>query len=175
MTKFEGAYPKADKDAPAWFKTFLEGYQLVIKFLNQAGKRGLNFADNIVTTTATQRVFHARPTRVTHTLGVAPTSIQLQGGRVESFSIADQTSTTFTLTVRLLSTPCTYTVNYTAMGSVEVLDPTLFNVGDEILINGQSRKVTSIVGSLLGLDMAIMLQLPTVVTLNAESLTLVIF
>ena len=175
MAKFEGNYPAKPKEAPTWFDGFFENYALVIKFLNQAGKRGLNFSDNLLNFTSTVVVEHLTPVRITHPLGVTPTSINIQGGRYASYSIGSQNSTAVQATVRLLSTPCTDTENRNATTSIGVLDATLFKVGDSVLIQGQTRVITSIIGSRIGIDVAVLLQPPCVVNLNSDLLTFVLF
>jgi hypothetical protein len=175
VAKFEGNYPSKPKDMPAWFTNIFDGYQLIIKYLIQIGKSGVGFSDIILNSSFNARIEHSKPVRIPHNLLVTPTSITIQGGRVESYSVLNSDAKIAIVNVRLLSTPVTDTVTYSATLLVNVLDPTLFRVGDSVLIGSQTRKITAIVGSRLSLDLEVLLQPPCVVTLNQENLNFVLF
>jgi hypothetical protein len=175
MAKFSGVYPEPPRDAPGWFKTFYENYALVIKFLNFAGKKGLNFSDNVTSYEASTVVTHNISVVVRHNLDVTPVSVQIQGGRFSYFSVSDRDKTKVTVNVRLQSSPVTDTTGYSRIDFVNVLDPSIFRQEDEILVNNQIRKITNIIGTRLILDTPISLQLPAMVTLYKENLTFVLF
>ena len=175
MAKFEGNYPSKPKDMPTWFTSIFDSYQLVIKYLIQIGKNGIGFSNIILNTSFNARVEHSKPVRVTHGLSVTPTSITIQGGRVASYSVVSSDSKIAVVNVRLQSTPVTDTETLSVTILVNVLDPSLFNVGDSVLIGSQTRTITAIVGSRLTLDLGVLLQPPCVVTLNQENLNFVLF
>lgn len=163
------------KDAPAWFKTFYDNYAFVIKFLNFAGKRGLNLNDNILNSTVMGSFKHNVPTNIKHDIGVAPTSIVAQGGRYVCYSINSKSFTNISITAKLLTTPVTDTVPYDNIKIINVLDSSIFIIGDSVLVSGFERKISQIIGNSLVLDAGIVLTLPSMVALNLENINFVIF
>lgn len=175
MARFNGVYPEPPRDAPTWFRTFYENYALVIKFLNSLGKKGSNFSDILNSFEYTVTVTHNISVIVRHNLDVTPVSVQIQGGRYSYFSVSDKDKQKATVLVKLQSTPVIDTTEYSRIDYVNVLDSSIFQVEDEVLINGQTRKIKNIVGTRLILDTAIVLTLPAMVTLNKENLTFTLF
>ena len=173
MSKFEGNYPAEPKEAPKWFNDFYKNFGLVIKFLNSAGRRGLNLNDNILNIPVTASVSHSRPFRFQHNLGVNPAVIAPQGGRYFSYVNESGDKNANTLTFYLMSSPVSGTTSYATIDFVDVLDSTIFKINDYIIITNQVRKITNINGNRLTLDSAIRLTLPAVVTLYSESITVV--
>jgi hypothetical protein len=171
--KFEGNYPAEPKEAPRWFGDFHKNFSLVIKFLNGAGKRGLNLNDNILNKTFTASVSHGRPFRFQHNLGVNPVVITPQGGRYFSYVNNSGDKDANILTFYLMSSPVSSTTSYATIDFVDVLDSTIFKVTDYVSITNQIRKITNINENRITLDSAIRLTLPAVVTLYSESITVV--
>lgn len=175
MAKFEGNYPHMPKEAPVWFKTFYDNYAFVIKFLNFAGKRGLNFNDNILSSTVSGVFKHNTATTIKHNIGVAPTAIIPQGGRYLSYKIEELSIEKIRITTKLLSTPVTSTTEYSNINTISVLDSSIFVIGDSVKISSYERTITQIIGNQLVLDAGVVLTLPNVVALNSETLNFVIF
>lgn len=174
MAKFEGVYPGKPKDAPEWFQSFYENYALVIKFLNAIGKRGISFTDNINSLTTTVRATHASPVVIPHSLGNI-TSVQIQGGRFTHFVINSKQINSVKLTAYLPKTQSIDVGLFSNFNSIGVLEPELFVVGDTVSINGQDRKITSIVNGRLSLDSPITLIPPVMVFLKVETLNIVLY
>lgn len=175
MAKFEGNYPHMPKEAPAWFKTFYDNYAFVIKFLNFAGKRGLNLTDNILSNSITGVFKHDTPINIPHNLGLTPSVVIPQGGRFISFNINSKSDKNVQITVKLLSTPVVDTTSYSNINTITVLDASIFIPGDSVSISGYERKIVQIIGNKLVLDAGIFLSLPNMVALNLETLNFVIF
>ena len=171
--KFEGNYPDAPKEAPTWFHSFYKNYGLVVKFLNSAGKRGLNLGDNILNSSINRAVVHSQPVQFQHNLGVTPVCFMPQGGRYSCFVINSSDKNATTVTFYLLSSPCTSMESYATIDFVDVLDAAIFKLNDQIIIGNQIRKITNINTNRITLDSAIRLTLPVVVTLYTESMNAV--
>lgn len=173
MARFEGNYPDEPKEAPSWFKPFFKNYGLVIKFLNVAGKRGLNLVENLLNVPVSVRVTHAFSVRFQHNLGLTPVLIQPQGGRYLCYTQDSSDKTTSILTFYLISSPVVTTENLNTVDFVDVLDGSLFKLNDQVLVNNQTRQIIRIDTNRLTLDSGIRLTLPAVVVLNSELITVI--
>lgn len=172
MAKFEGNYPDEPKDAPKWFSPFHKNFGLVVKFLNAAGRRGLNLNDNILNIVTGNRVPNNFPVVFQHNLGVTPVAVLPQGGRYSYFIINSSDKLATTITFKLVSSP-SVGPDYSTIPFVDVQDASMFKVGDSVTIGNQTRTITNINGNRISLDQAIRLTNPTVVFLNSESINVV--
>lgn len=173
MAKFEGNYPAEAKEAPAWFRPFYQNFGLVVKFLNSAGRRGLNLNDNILNINISQTVTTDTPTKFQHNLGVTPVGAIPQGGRFLYYTQLSSDKNVTVLNFQLINSQITDTVDENNVLNIHVLNPNYFKVNDKVSIGNQVRKIINIAGNGLILDAPIRLSLPAMVVLNSENISVI--
>lgn len=177
MAKFEGDYLGKMRNLPEWWTEFSKNYLFVIKFLKNIGTNGLVFSENQKHFKLTDTLQHGRRVTISHSLGVVPQNVSIQGGRYSYFTIDEKNDRSITITVYLVSQLIIETESETAgLTNVKIANPAMFKKGDSVVVGtGIPVIVSTISADRVFTEIPIRVQPPTNITLYKEKLEILIF
>jgi len=161
-----------DEEAPDWFKSWARGTNYKLLKLYRSITNSLTIR-NMSAIVIRKQVADNSIIRLTHNLNREHDFISVGDGRLAFYKIVSISANYVDIKPRLLSTS---TINTSSRleRSFDVLDSSIFNVGDVVKINGAERIITGIVGSKLTLNDEVNLRELRVVSLVRETVSFLI-
>jgi hypothetical protein len=171
--RFEAQHYKPVGTESEDMRKFLNHYGLVTKFLLQFNTEKFKLIDDVKMDSFKVQVVHNQKSAIFHKQGLT-SNIVLQG-RVEMFSVSRVENNKLTVTPKLLTTSIVNPTFSRLTQKIQVEDPTLFQVGDKILIGSSYRTIGNITGNEFTLDENVMYANVYVVSLATETLQAYVF
>jgi hypothetical protein len=171
--KFEAQfYTPTGTETPEMTR-FLGHYNFVTKFLMQFNASGLRLGTDVRIDSQSVLLRHGQPVVIPHSMGEADTLI-LQG-RIDAHYVSSTDAGAITVIAKLLTTPIVSPQFNSLVSKIQVFDPTLFKVGDRILIGSLVRTISNIYGNEFTLDENVMYDKVYVVSLATETVKAIVF
>lgn len=163
----------APDDAPDWFKKWAvnANYKFVKLFRSIANS--LTVKDGLSSSIIRASVRNNDITTLTHNLNREHDFIAIGNGRVLNYDIVSIGTNFVKIKVRLPSTSTVHTT--TALeNKLDVLDASIFKIGDVVQINGDARTIINIVDNRITLSDRVNLRYLRSVTLARETVSFLI-
>ncbi len=171
--RFEAQLFKPTGGEPPEMAGFFRHYALVCKYLTDRNSTPFKLGADVSLEQVTVSLVHNQKNTIRHNQGNATNILFL--GRVELFNISSAQTGKIVVTPKLLTTSLVTVGTGRLVRTLAVKDPTLFQVGDKILVGSAYRTIVNIVGNEFTLDENVICDKVYVVSLATETVTALIF
>ena len=159
------------KEAPEYFKNFMQHYSILVRYITQQAGTPLILDNDLKGGTFYVTALHNISVTMNHNLGSPPSIVCAVGGRYQAYNV--EKIDTKTVVVRFKLLQCT--IKEVNGLEVTVDSSALFTKEDKILLNGERRKLVSVFGNTLVLDYPVACVAGDIVVLGSDGIALAIY